>query len=145
MTILSTLKLVEFKPQYGGGRLQGRRQKLAEKIDQQIQLADDPTYRPMKLIWFKDASGAEHHKEVPKKVRRWWVQNLDGSVQLTIRYGNKSLELAKGKTAVEIGKASEISSTLAKIREAVINGEMDSVLSGNFGPNTLRKTQSATK
>lgn len=47
-----------------------------------------------------------------KRIKRWWVTNADGSVQLTIRYGSKPIELAKGKNAIELSSASEIASTL---------------------------------
>ena len=37
-----------------------------------------------------------------ERIRRWWSVKADGTVQLTMRYGSKPLELAKGKYAVEI-------------------------------------------
>jgi hypothetical protein len=136
MTILSTLKLVEFKPQNAGGRIQGRRRKLAEKIDQQIQLASDASYRPTKFIWVKDENGLEQRREVPKRIKRWWVTNVDGTAQLTIRYGSKALELAKGKNAIECANQSGVAEALASIKQAVMNGELDIVLDGNFGPRS---------
>ena len=140
MTILNTLKLVEFKPHNAGGRIQTRRRKLAEKIDQQIMLANDAAYHPTKLVWVKDENGSEQRREVPKRVKRWWIQNVDGTVQLTIRYGSKALELAKGKSAIECASASEVAAVLTKVKEAAINGELDSVLNGDFGPVRTGKT-----
>ena len=134
MTILNTLKLVEFKPHNAGGRIQMRRRKLAEKIDQQILLANDPSYRPTKIVWTKDGNGSEQRRETPKRIKRWWAENTDGTVQLTIRYGNKALELAKGKSAIECASVSTVPDVLTKIKEAVTKGELDDILNGEFGP-----------
>jgi len=145
MTILNTLKLVEFKPQNGGARIHNRRRKLAEKIDQQILLANDPSYRPTKIVWTKDEHGSEQRRETPIRIKRWWVQKMDGTVQLTIRYGSKALELAKGKTAIECSSASEVAPILTRVKEAAINGELDQVLSGEFGPNSGKSSENNVK
>lgn len=131
MSLLSTLKLVEFKPELASGRIGARRQKLIEKIDQQIKLASDVAYSPTKVVWVKDGQGVEQRREVPKRVKRWWVTNLDGSVQLTIRYGSKALELAKGKSAIECSSAASVEQALATVKDAVLKGELDTVL-GEF-------------
>jgi hypothetical protein len=145
MTILNTLKLVEFKPRNGGGRIQMRRRKLADKIDQQILLANDPSYCPTKIVWTKDANGSEQRREAPKRIKRWWVEHTDGTVQLTIRYGTKTLELAKGKTAIECSSVAEVAPTLTRVKEAAINGELDQVLSGEFGPNSGKSSENKLK
>ncbi|OYU69211.1 MAG: hypothetical protein CFE28_03860 [Alphaproteobacteria bacterium PA2] len=145
MAILNTLKLVEFKPHNGGGRVQLRRRKLADKIDQQILLANDPSYRPTKIVWTKDGNGSEQRREIPKRIKRWWVQNMDGTVQLTIRYGSKALELAKGKCAIECASVAEISDVLTKIKAAAENGELDEILNGDFGPSISILSNRASK
>ena len=63
-----------------------------------------------------------------KRIRRWWTVKADGTVQLTIRYGSKPLELAKGKNAVEIASESELVGTLEQIRAAVEQGELDELI-----------------
>lgn len=65
----------------------------------------------------------------------WWVTNADGSVQLTVRYGSKPIEFAKGKNAIELSSVSEIAPTLTFISDAVMNGELDAALavSSAFG------------
>jgi hypothetical protein len=35
-------------------------------------------------------------------VRQWWFVTDSGSVALTIKYGSKVLEIAKGKNAIEV-------------------------------------------
>lgn len=128
MSFLNALKLVEFKPQHASGAVFVRRRKLADKIVQQINLASDATYAPTKIVTVKDENGNEQRREVAKRIKRWWVTNADGSVQLTVRYGSKPIEFAKGKNAIELSSASEIAPTLKAISDAVMNGELDAAL-----------------
>lgn len=130
MSIIASLKLIEFKPQNAQGRIFVRRRKLVEKIEQQIKLANDPSYAPAKMIWAADESGIQQRREVKKRIKRWWVENMDGSAQLTIRYGSKPLEIMKGKNAIECETVSVIASILESIKEAVIDGEFDTILNG---------------
>lgn len=128
MSAITSLKLVEFKPQHASGAVFVRRRKLVEKIAQQISLASDPAYAPTKIVTLTDENGNEHRREVAKRIKRWWVTNADGSVQLTIRYGSKLIELAKGKNAIELASSSEIAPTLQLISDAVVNGELDAAV-----------------
>ena len=130
MSVMASLKLVEFKPQNAQGRIFVRRRKLVEKIEQQIKLAADPSYAPTKLIWAADESGVQQRREVSKRIKRWWVENIDGSAQLTIRYGSKPLEIVKGKNAIECENVSVIASILETVKNAVIDGEFDAILNG---------------
>lgn len=130
MSVIASLKLVEFKPENAQGRIFVRRRKLVEKIEQQIKLATDPSYAPSKLIWAADESGVQQRREVAKRIKRWWVENIDGSAQLTIRYGSKPLEIVKGKNAIECESISVIASILENVKQAVIDGEFDTILNG---------------
>jgi len=44
-----------------------------------------------------------------------------------VRYGNKPLEFAKGKNAIELATEAEVADVLAKVREAVEYGELDAL------------------
>ena len=129
MSLITSLKLIEYKPETAQGRIFVRRRKLADKIDQQINLATDPAYAPSKFVTITDESGNQQRREIAKRIKRWWVVNADETVQLTVRYGSKPIELAKGKNAIECANASEVSVVLSKVKEAVLNGELDSALS----------------
>jgi hypothetical protein len=128
MSLISSLKLIEFRPETAQGRIFVRRRKLADKIDQQIKLAIDAAYAATKIITITDESGNQHRREVAKRLKRWWVVNTDETVQLTVRYGSKPIEFAKGKNAIECANASEVSTVLMKVKEAVLNGELDVAL-----------------
>jgi hypothetical protein len=50
---------------------------------------------------------------------------LDHYIALSVRYGTRVLELAKGKVAVEVGAEKDLVPTLELIKTAVLNGELD--------------------
>jgi len=58
-------------------------------------------------------------------VRPWWFVAENGKVCLNVRYGNRVLELAKGKSAIEVANPAELINTLELIRKAVAEGELD--------------------
>ena len=65
---------------------------------------------------------------IPKQVRRWWTEDIGGTILLTIRYGNKVIEFEKGKNAIELSSKAELEPTLQNIKKAVDNGEFDALL-----------------
>jgi hypothetical protein len=128
MSFISTLKLTEYKPQQVNGGAFARRRKLLEKLEQQIQLATNPDYAPSKTVWVQGEDGIERKVEVAKRVKRWWVENLDGTVTLTVRYGSRPIELAKGKNAIELAGLDEVGKVLVGIKQAAFDGELDTIL-----------------
>ena len=49
-------------------------------------------------------------------------------MNLSVRYGSKPLELAKGKNAIELSQSSELLPTLQLIKDAVVAGELDEAI-----------------
>jgi hypothetical protein len=47
---------------------------------------------------------------------------------MSVRYGAKTLELAKGKSAIEVGTINELIPTLDALKAAVAAGELDTQL-----------------
>ena len=64
------------------------------------------------------------------RIKRWWVEKVDGTVLLTVRYGSRPLELAKGKNAIELASMEALELTLRNLKLAVLSGELDQVLLG---------------
>ena len=62
--------------------------------------------------------------QVPKRLKTWFWAADGGKVFVMLRYCNKAMELAKGKTAVET-TAGELSGVLATLKKAVEAGELD--------------------
>ena len=61
-------------------------------------------------------------------MRRCWTEHLGGTILLTIRYGNKVIELEEGKNAIELSLKAELEPTLQSIKKAVDSGEFDRLL-----------------
>ena len=128
MAILNDLTLVTYAPKQGLDRETLRRRKLIEKIDEQIKIASDPTFTATRFVSVKGERGSQRI-EVQKRLKRWWSQSATGTTHLTIRYGSKVLALSKdGKNAIQCDY-DEIAGILAKVKDAVENGEMDEQLS----------------
>lgn len=73
----------------------------------------------------KDVDGSSKNIEMQKRVRPWWFVSSEGKVCVNVRYGAKLIELAKGKTAVEVATAEDLIKTLEVIKAAVEAGELD--------------------
>ncbi len=82
MSVIASLKLIEFKPQNASSAIFVHRRKLADKIAQQINLASDLVYTPTKIVTVTAENGTAQRREVAKRIKRWWVTNADGSVHL---------------------------------------------------------------
>ncbi|OJA06899.1 DUF6641 family protein [Halomonas sp. QHL1] len=128
MSIFDSLKLVQHTPQSANNPVVNRRNKLVDKIDEQISLATDAGFAPTKTKWVTDEDGTQRKVEYAKRVKRWWTHGAGGSVLLTVRYGSKPLEFAKGKQAIELANVEEVEPTLQKIKEAVLAGELDEIV-----------------
>jgi hypothetical protein len=143
MSFLSNVKLSE----YNGKELRNpaalRRHKLSEKIEQQLKLVADPNYRPIKTIWNIGEDGTERLFDKPMRIKRWWVEKVDGTVLLTVRYGSRPLELAKGKNAIELASMEALELTLRNLKLAVLSGELDQVLLGqvSYGGRKSKQNQ----
>ena len=129
--ILSSLKLVTAKRQSVQNPTEFRRQKLSQKLLEQIQMANalrnGETYTAKRQRNVRDKnSGLMTTVEVNKKVKQWWfVQNNKVCVQ--VKYGSKVVPLsAKGdKNSVEVSNADELIDVLQKLSLAVEGGELD--------------------
>ena len=132
---ISSLKLVNAKRQNTTDPIQFRRNKLNEKLKIQIEMAKalsrGETYTTKKLKKVTDeVSGQTSLVEVNKRVKTWWFTNTDSKkVAVQLFYGNKLIDLAKGKNAVEVSNGEELISTLLKLQELVLDGTLDSQIS----------------
>ncbi len=131
MTVISELKLVADKKPRNMPVIVVRRNKLAAKLWEQIQLAksqiDGTPFVIHKFRSVRDPeTGVKKQVEVPKRIKPWWFQSEAGKVCIAIRYGSYTLELAKGKPSIEVASAADLIKTLEVIKTAVEAGELDS-------------------
>ena len=66
--------------------------------------------------------------EVNTRIKQWWFTTDSGKLALSVRYGARLLELAKGKFAVELASEKELVPTLEIIKAAVLAGELDAAM-----------------
>jgi hypothetical protein len=142
MSTLSTLKLVAVKKPAHITVIQHRRNKLSAKLWEQINLAQSQLsgkpFVVMKYRTLKDTeTGLRKQVEIPKRIKAWWFVAESGKVCFSVKYGSKTLELAKGKPSVEVSSAEDLVKALTAIKTAVEAGELDSQI--EEASNTLRR------
>ncbi|SAL54038.1 hypothetical protein AWB69_05725 [Caballeronia udeis] len=133
MSTLNNLKLVATKRPGALPQIVQRRNRLIAKIWEQTELAkaqqEGKSFSRTKYRSVKDVeTGERRNVEVQKRVRAWWFTAENGKLCLQVRYGAKVLELAKGKTGIEVGATDNLIPTLDALKAAVAAGELDAVL-----------------
>ena len=74
-----------------------------------------------------------------KCIKQWFYTNNGKNWFLEIRYANKALELAEGKTAIAIQSKDKIVGTIEKVIEAVIGKELDLAISKAVSKRNAKK------
>lgn len=130
MTSLATLKLTAALKPTHIPQVQQRRNKLLRRLSEQAELAKalaaGSNYAATKLKTITDANGVRQQVEAHKRVKAWWFVADNGKLSLSVRYGSKVLDLARGKNAVEVASEKDLVATLDVIKAAVLAGELDS-------------------
>lgn len=135
MSVLSSLKLVSAKRRNAISPIQYRRNKLIARIDEQIELAQatlagQTLVKTRTRIIKNRETGESRAVEQAKRVRPWWFTDERGKLFLQIKYGSRTLELAKGKNSIELSTKDDLIKTFFAIRKAAIESELDSMLVG---------------
>ena len=143
MSALANLKLVAAKRAVQQSPVIQRRNKVSMRISEQIALAqsklDGKLYAPTKQRKVKNKdTGEVKLVEVTKRVKEWWFTADSGKLCVSLRYGAKVIEIAKGKTAVELASDKELVATLEVLREAVNAGELDAQIEAVAGMANAR-------
>ena len=138
MSGLSALKFVASKPQQGNSPKHARRQKLSNKLHEQIQMAkavqSGTEFVPVKIRSVKDEATGETRKvEIPKRLKPWWWPSDNGKMCITVRYGARTLEVVEGKNAIETDSIADVITSLQVIRTAVDSGELDKRIDAVMG------------
>lgn len=138
MSALSNLKLTNAKRPQSMPAVMIRRNKLVKKLFEQIQLAEaqqaGENYTAKRLKNVRDAeTGLTKIVEVPKRIRAWWWTGENGKLCLNVKYGSNTIELSKGKFAIELTSQAEIVPVLNTLKEAAEAGELDSQIEAVAG------------
>ena len=133
MATLASLKLTSAVKPTNVPAIQVRRNKLARRLWEQTELAkaqlagEQVTVTKLRSVMEQD-TGLRKQVEVQKRIKQWWFTADNGKLALSVRYGARLLELAKGKFSVEIASDKELVPTLELIKAAVLNGELDAAI-----------------
>lgn len=145
MATLASLKLVAAKKPSNQPPVVHRRNKLSGKVFQQIQLARaqslGESYAPTKSKTVTNANGDRVALTVPVRIKPWWFVAENGKCCIAIRYGSKLIELARGKTAIEVASPDALIEALEAVNAAVLAGELDAqieVASGQLRSGFLK-------
>ncbi len=126
---LATLKLTAARKPRALPDVVKRRNKLLRKLTEQRELAlaqlEGRTYAPKRLRTLKDADGQRVVREMPVRIKAWWWIGEKNETLLSIFYGSKTLELAKGKTAIEIADSKQLVAVIDTVIAATQNAELD--------------------
>ncbi len=132
MSTLNALKLTATTKPTQMSAVQQRRNKLAKRVWEQIELAKaqqaGTQFVATKFRTVKDADGIRKTVETSKRVKAWWFTGDNGKLAISVRYGSKVLELAKGKYAIEVGGEKDLVNVLEVVKTAVLGGELDAAI-----------------
>lgn len=131
---LTTLKFVSSKRPTQIPSVQLRRNKLVNKLHDQIQLIsakkDGVHFAPLHFRSVRDRDTGEIKRmELPKRIRPWFFTNDNGKICLQIKYGSKVIDVSgKNKPTIELASADELIKTLELVKTATLAGELDLLL-----------------
>jgi len=133
MSSISKLKLITSKRERAVSPIVLRRTKLAQKLDEQLQLAtaqkEGRLYAPKRIKTVTNDNGERVAIETTKRVKEWYWTTANNKINLAVRYGSKTLTLnSKGANCIELNTGDELISTLALLKDAVIAGELDDAI-----------------
>ena len=129
MSALAKLKLVSVQADQKSPTVL-HRNKLTGKITDQIAYAKAANaggvYAAKKVKFVTDSETGERKQvELSTRVKPWWFPAASGKLVLALRYGAKTIEIVKGKNAIEVAGMDDLIATLEIIKDAVQAGELD--------------------
>ena len=135
MAFLTNLKLVVSKKHQTVAPIVQRRNKLINKLHEQIELCEaqqaGKTYAPTRLKTYTNKQTGERMTvEATKRVKEWFWISDSGKINLAIKYGAKTLTLNKKTKAncIELTNGDELISTLKALKTEVLNGALDEAI-----------------
>ena len=126
--IYESFEFVAKAPEKYIAAMRVKRGVIVKDIDQQIEIATNRAYRPVKYKWQSDLTGNIRQVAVPVKVKKWWTEMLDGKVQISVYYRGKALEFKKGLNAIQIDSMKELAPTFELLQVAINLGDFDELL-----------------
>ncbi len=148
MSILTALAFVPLPRKTIADPVIKRRATFIKQLEQQRELAREQGFEPTKRKWVVMADGSKQLVTVPKRVKRWWRMDAQGTCFLVLRYGNRVITLNAGRTAIAVGPKSKLVSVIDTVITATKAGEMDAVLAAaqaTFRRDRLTKPRNSAR
>ncbi len=129
MSILSELKAVSVVRPKSQPSIVIRRNKLISKLHDQLQCVQakikGEEFIQTKYVSLKKDNGERVELAKQKRLKPWWFTSESGNLTFELKYGNKKLEIVKGKTGIEVNSLSELEKAVEVLKKAVAEGELD--------------------
>ena len=133
MTIIASLKVTNADRPRQLPVIVQRRNKLINALHDQLELAraeaEGREYLKTRRRHMKNPVTGEYAEAVvSRRPRTWFWTAEDGKVYINLRYGTKVIEIAKGKSAIEVGEKKQLVPVIEALKQAVAAGEVDQQL-----------------
>lgn len=133
MSHLKSLKLASAEPaRVIVDPAQRIREKVIASLADQKAMAEakiaGQTYAPTQTAWRKNEAGERVQVEKPRRVRQGWFEDAQQKTFFALRYAGRTIELAKGRNAVEVPALDKLPGIIDQLIEATKSGELDEQL-----------------
>jgi len=133
MAIIASLKVTNADRPRQQPVIVQRRNKLINALHDQLELAraeaEGREYLKTRRRHVKNPVTGEYADAmVSRRPRTWFWTADDGKLYICLRYGTRVLELAKGKSAIEVGDKRQLVPVIEALKQAVAAGEVDQQL-----------------
>ena len=126
---LSNLQFVDAVRPRSMPAVQQRRNKLSNKLWEQIQLArsqiEHTHFVVKRRVTVKDVEGNYKSIERPKRIKPWWFMADDGTLCLSVFYGSKRIEIVPGKTSICVANMTDLIDALELLKSETEAGNLD--------------------
>jgi len=140
MSKLKSLQFVSVPKSLSADPVATRRNKFLAQLGQQLELAKDESYVVRRQRWVKQQDGSKQLVDSPKRVKRWWRTDAAGNCFFILRYGNKLVPLADGKSAIAVGERNNLAAVIETVIEATREGELDAAFADSKAvPRSAKK------
>ena len=128
-TLLSSLKVIDRPKIEPKPPILGKRMKLIERLDEQLAMVQcmlaGEAFEAFKEKVVKHPETGERQTIRKRKAVRPWYYDANEHYYFEIKVGLKSMELEKGKTAIDVGPKDKLLDVIGTIIKAVEKGELD--------------------
>lgn len=133
MTIIASLKVTNADRPRQQPVIVQRRNKLINALHDQLELAraeaEGREYLKTRRRHVKNPVTGEYTEAiVSRRPRAWFWTANDGKVYISLKYGTRVIEIAKGKASIEVGEKRQLVPVIEALKKAVAAGEVDQQL-----------------